>query len=315
MTKPYGKWDLSYYMCVMAWTGSKMDFEPDKVRERLKIMKAAGIEWIGVDGINTLEPSDQNYAGVVSVFRDWLDKAGLRLSSFHYSGPTFAALDQGQDTVRQHLVQDVELFRAWQPRAMVIHADWIWGVNSQEGLDRGFAAEVARHGEDAVLETVAANLKVMAKAAQPYGIRLAIENMGPYGRLSQIDTLPRLVAAIDEPNAGFCLDSGHAHLCGDNVAQWVVTAGKRLFETHFHDNRGHGNDEHWPAGFGTISWVDVILALDAISFEGPVTFETTGWPLPDPVEGYRRAMQWWDACGLMAASVKGVSADWWRGKQ
>jgi sugar phosphate isomerase/epimerase len=52
--------------------------------------------------------------------------------------------------------------------------------------------------------------------------------------------------------------------------------GGKLFETHFHDNRGRRVDEHLPVGFGTIPWFEVIQAMEDIRFPGPVTFETTG---------------------------------------
>jgi len=304
MAAPHRPWELSFYACVMRWTGQQMVFEPETVRATFAILRAAGIRWIGVDGINLLEAGNRAYADVVRETRGWLEEFGLRLSSFHYAGPTYAALERGQDQLRQGLLESVELFSAWRPKAFVIHAGWILGENTTGGVQAAFEAEAARHGADAVLQSVAANLKVMARAAAPHGIQLAVENLGPYDALATRDTLPRLVAAIDEPNAGYCLDAGHAHLGGESVADWVRLMGPRLFETHFHDNRGRGVDEHWPVGFGTVSWIDVIQALDEVGFPGPVTFEATGWPLADRVDGYRQAIAWWRAAEEFAAQVR-----------
>jgi sugar phosphate isomerase/epimerase len=299
-----GKRDLSYYTTMMAWTGKEMVFREAEVRARLDAIHAAGIRWIGIDGINLLERMDRDIRDVVRIAGEWFEERGFRLSSFHYAGPTYAPLDMGQDVVRQNLIENVELFRRWTPRAMVIHASWGLSENTPDGVTDLYAREVARHGEDAVVATVAGNLKIMARAAASHGIRLALENMGKYMPLAQPDSLGRLVQAIDEPNVGYCVDSGHAHAFGESVPDWVRQAGDRLFETHFHDNRGIGLDEHGPVGFGTISWIDVILALDDIGFPGPVTFETTGWPLDDVAEGYRMAMAWWRACETLAAQVK-----------
>ena len=311
MSTPHGRWPLSFYTCIVRWTGERMVLEPENVRARLATLQQAGIHWIGVDGINAMEPTDLCYEEVAPRIAEWFTEHDLRLSSLHFAGPTFAPLGSSQEAVQHNLLRFINLFSVWRPRSIVIHADWILGANTTEAIKLAHDAEAQRHGAEAVLQTIAANLKLMARAAAAHGIRLALENMGPFDRCSDTFTLPRLVAMVAEPNVGYCIDSGHAHLHGENVAQWIMQAGARLFETHFHDNRSRGLDEHLPVGFGTISWPDVILALDAVGFEGPVTFETGGWPGPDPAQGYRRAMEWWYACGLVAARLGHKPDNWW----
>ena len=50
--------------------------------------------------------------------------------------------------------------------------------------------------------------------------------------------------------------------------------------------------------------MDVIHALDEIGFQGPVTFETTGWPIEDIAQGYREAIAWWRTAESLAAKLK-----------
>lgn len=290
---------------MLQWDGSVFTFDPQRARSHLECLKAAGVGWLGVDGVNLLEPMAFDLEEVVSRTGAWMDELGFRVSSFHFAGPTIAPLAEGQDAVIRNFMRNVEIFPRWKPRAFVIHAGWILGQNSVAGIKAGIAAECARHGAAAIADTLAANLKQLAQAVAPHGIRLALETMGklllPFGGE---EDLPRLIQAVDEPNVGYCLDAGHAHMCGESVVAWVSRCGARLFETHFHDNRGQGRDEHMPVGFGTLSWIDVIQALDDAGFAGPVTFETTGWPLSDAAEGYRMAVAWWRACETLAARVK-----------
>ena len=309
------EWELSYYTDLVPWQDGQLRLPNRRVHTYLKALSTAKIRWIGVDGINILEPCECPLSDIVSAGGECLQKFDLRLSSLHYAGPTYAPLDDGQSRVQDLLCEFLERFRVWKPRVLVIHAGWADGCRSTcGGVAAAYIEESTRHGEEAVIETVAANLKTLARAAQAYGIRLAIENVGYFLPLGDSQSVCRLVSAIGEENVGFCVDSGHAHAYGESVPDWIKRAGSQLFETHFHDNRALGRDmpktversppayidEHLPVGFGTINWMDVILALKETSFSGPVTFETTGWPVSDPVEGLRLAALWWHTCVSMA---------------
>lgn len=91
------------------------------------------------------------------------------------------------------------------------------------------------------------------------------------------DQVIGLIKDIGSSNLGICLDSGHTHINGIDVAEAVRKCGSWLVETHFHDNFGDA-DLHRPIGIGTINWASVILALKEIDFKGPITFEADGAP-------------------------------------
>jgi len=303
MASMTGKWELSYYTDPILWTQRRtVAFDEGDCHKKLETIRRSGIHWIGINGVNLLEPTECDVLESVNKVAAMLDALGLKVSSFHYAGPTYARLSLSQERVRENMNASIEMFKLWRPKSFVIHANWILGENTTFGVDCAFDKEAEKHGAQAVLETVAENLKYMARLARKYGIRLAVENMGK-SPLGAPEDLPKLIEKINEPNAGYCLDSGHANHSGQKPEDWARVMGKKLFETHFHDNRGE-TDEHMPVGFGTINWIDVINALSEIGFEGPVTFETGGWPLEDPVEGYREAIAWWRACEKIAAQKK-----------
>ena len=97
---------------------------------------------------------------------------------------------------------------------------------------------------------------------QPADFRIMIENVldpepGP---------LSELVARIDDPRAGVCLDVGHAHVSLHVPAsEWLRVLGPQITHLHVHDN-DRSFDQHCLPGDGSIGfpaiWPD-ILALDA----------------------------------------------------
>ncbi len=302
-------WDLSYYTHAIPSRDGRHVFDEQEIRGNWKILKDAGIGWVAFHGVNLFEKSEADFSVVVPLIADMLEEFGFKVSSLHFGGPVYAPVDKSQTLVQERLLEYVDTFKAWKPHALVLHAGWVHAPDSgADGAVEAYRRFIAARGLDSLLSTVAANLKPMGRTAAAHGIKLAIENMGRFFPLGQRNSLPALVVMIDEPNVGYCLDSGHAHACGESVIEWIDTMRDKLFETHFHDNRARaaglteefvstkGIDEHLPPGFGTIPWLDVIQALRRISFPGPITFESDGWPGMEPLDGYRHAIAWWRTC-------------------
>lgn len=116
----------------------------------------------------------------------------------------------------------------------------------------------------------------LAPLAESCNVSMNVENVGgDYDSAYRTaDEVLSITEPVGSPAMGVCLDSGHAHLAGLSVADMIRRLGPKLRETHFHDNRGNA-DFHQPVGIGTIDWIDVLAALDEISYPYPVIFE---WP-------------------------------------
>ena len=311
------QWELSYYIAPIGWNGKRLTFDEKKANEEFRTLREAGVRWAGFNGAGSIEKAAFDFPAAVSSISTMMRDHGIRLSSFHYAGPTIADPAGSQERVRETMFKDIATFAPWRPKAFVVHPWWplIRAAGDPLGL-KPYWLWTRRRGFETLIETIAGNLKLMAKAAARHSIRLALETMGkfapPPGKY-----LPRLVELIDEPNVGYCLDAGHVHACGESVVEWVRRCGGKLFETHFHDNRGLGAgekgafirpkdyDEHLSPGLGTIPWIDVINALVATKFQGPVTFETSGWPHMVPSEGYAHAIAWWRTCEAVAKEKRG----------
>lgn len=116
--------------------------------------------------------------------------------------------------------------------------------------------------------------------AKKYGVKIAIENMVDFGGNRRrycggdISELCELVDTINDPDVGICLDTGHAHYSGANVAEAVRLIGvKRLIATHVDDNKKNADDHVLPF-FGTIDWEPVMKALAEIGYDKDFTYET-----------------------------------------
>jgi len=110
-------------------------------------------------------------------------------------------------------------------------------------------------------------------AAKEAGVRVALENV------ESIPHLQWLLDRCDDPNVGFCWDSGHAH-CYNQDYDLLGMYGHRLMATHLNDNFGVGradgsiskyDDLHLLPFDGTLDWDAAMQQLG--DFDGPLTFE------------------------------------------
>lgn len=302
-------WELSYYTAPLGWDGKQITFDEELADTELEVLRKAGVSWTGFNGAGHHEPMAFDLEAAVDKIVGMMKRHGLQLSSFHFAGPTFAEPGTSQEEVRELMRKSVESFAPFRPKSFVVHP-W-WPERRVGGVADIYPRLVRTHGLEALMKTIAANLKFLAKATARHQIKIAVETMGRFMPLR--GELAALVDMVDEPNVGYCLDSGHIHACGDDVAATIRSLGDRIFETHLHDNRALGakdrhaiipstSDEHLSPGFGTIPWIDVINALRDVGFQGPATFETRGWPgVEDQVESHRLAVRWWRACEALAA--------------
>lgn len=306
------EWKLSYYTKAMPFINGKLTFDENEIHKEWSQIKEAGIDCIGLNGINLSEKCECDFNNALLKIARMLDEFDFHITSLHFAGPTFLSLKEDQRKIQKDLEKYVETFSVWKPASLVVHASWISLHGNCPDIIKAYEKEAAENGVEKVIDTVANNLKRMARCAARHGIKLALENMGRFLPLGQLDNLPELIEKIDEPNVGYCLDSGHAHAFNEDLVEWINIMGGKLFETHFHDNRAlaknckdkyadtKGVDEHLSPGFGTIPWIDVIQSLKNIAFKGPVTFETKGWPGEDICLGYKNAIAWWRACEALA---------------
>jgi sugar phosphate isomerase/epimerase len=100
--------------------------------------------------------------------------------------------------------------------------------------------------------------KVMETAVK-IGLRVAVENVFD----EEPEALQMLIEKIDNPDFGFCFDTGHFNLFSKvTMEQWFESLGRRLVEVHVHDNDGKA-DSHWALGRGNIDFEKFFGLLNA----------------------------------------------------
>lgn len=78
---------------------------------------------------------------------------------------------------------------------------------------------------------------------------------------------------------GFVCDTGHAHQCGDDTAEYLPAVGRRLRSWHLHDNYGD-YDAHGLPNDGTIDWNHIAELGHACQYTGPLILEGGASLLP-----------------------------------
>ena len=129
--------------------------------------------------------------------------------------------------------------------------------------------------------------------AKNYGVTICLENMfsrhngktfcgccgDPIDACRYVDELNRVAGT---ECFGFCLDTGHAILGGQEILRTMRILGKRIRAFHVHDNNGI-NDQHIAPYLGVLDWNRFIQGLADIRFDQTMCFETfKSWENVDP---------------------------------
>jgi protein FrlC len=82
----------------------------------------------------------------------------------------------------------------------------------------------------------------------------------------------RMIHEIKSERLGICLDTGHAHVNGEDLAQAVRACQRVPLHIHIDDNRGD-SDAHMIPGEGSINYKPFVQALEGIHYQGFVSAE------------------------------------------
>ena len=123
-------------------------------------------------------------------------------------------------------------------------------------------------------------LEKVCRYAEDKNVAIALENSTS---MENMEFILGLVEAVDAPNIGICVDTGHANLGDLTAPRAIRMAGEKLLTTHLQDNFGE-RDDHMAPGMGVIDWEDVFRALKEIGYKRTLMLELTDAPTPDSRE-------------------------------
>ncbi len=197
--------------------------------------------------------------------RQLVESHGLAPLDYHLG--TTGLIKQGDEVIATDvLAQRVEELQGFGIVNLVVHLRSVFGVE-----DADLLPYLDERGPAWLDDLLVEPLRAAADLAGQYNMRIALENI-PHPHRRSVRDILEVIALADRSNIGICLDTGHTHICGFDLADEVRRAGDRLFTLHVHDNLGL-RDRHLMAGLGTIDWPGFDAALDDVRYQSPIPFE------------------------------------------
>lgn len=205
--------------------------------------------------------TEEEFEAYILDIKAQMDAAGVAPTQVH--GPFVWPIHEETEELRARKMALMK--RSIRCTALMGTKNWVIHPISPFGIGDFWPEEVWRINEEFFRE--------LLPTAKKYGVTICLENMPwktyPIATPEQSFELIRL---INDENFKFCLDTGHAAVCGISPADAVRMAGSDLRALHVHDNDGKG-DKHWVPCMGVIDWKDFAAALKEINYDGVVSFE------------------------------------------
>ena len=143
-------------------------------------------------------------------------------------------------------------------KELIINADpkGGWGDDSQPKTEEEFKRQGAYFSE------IAAKVKAL-------GLRVSMHNHAAEPHNADGDL--RSVFEYATPDVGLCLDTGWAHVAGQDCVELIKTYRDRIYSLHLRNQQGPVPTEE--ISLGEIKMAEVVEALKDIHYEGWFTFE------------------------------------------
>lgn len=217
--------------------------------ERLQLIKSAGFDatslwWedeIGTPGIRK--------ESMPNLVRD----SGLFLENIHIPYHDCDDLWSDCQSVRNAVVNQ---YRRW----LIDCAEHQIPILVMHISDSRLLPPPNRNGIDSIMHLI--------KTAEDLDITIAVENTG------REDYIRFVFSQISSPNLGFCYDSSHNRIYGQNRIDLLESLADRLVCTHLSDNDGQ-RDCHWLPGEGIIDFNQIGRVLASANYQAIVTLEVT----------------------------------------
>jgi sugar phosphate isomerase/epimerase len=148
------------------------------------------------------------------------------------------------------------------------------------GLIRGIVKSGISHEQS--MDWLIAALRECSEAAQPYGIRLALEPINRY-ETTLINNAAQgleLIERVGADNFGLLLDTFHMNIEEPVIEESIRSCGKHIFHFHVADSN------RWYPGAGHLDFRAMLEALSSIDYSGWVSGEFL--PKPDAETAAKR---------------------------
>lgn len=160
--------------------------------------------------------------------------------------------EQIRSVTRRRFRQLLEWVAVFEPRTLVAHANY----------------DVTRYGpfKWGWLKRSVSFWRALADRLKETSTRLVLENVYEWTP----ENMKHIFEAIDHPEIGFCLDTGHQAAFGRApLEHWVDVMAPFIRQLHLHDNDGR-TDQHLAIGVGSIDFPAFFKQMSALFPSPPV---------------------------------------------
>jgi sugar phosphate isomerase/epimerase len=130
----------------------------------------------------------------------------------------------------------------------------------------------AGRGKAGGLAAIVTVLHEVMPVAEEKDVLICLENHEG-NNLENGDDYAHIFAAIDSPNLGICLDTGHFDAAGVDMDDLIDRFGLKINHIHVKENKGFGRKEFVRFGQGTTDNFHVVDRMLALGYEGFITVE------------------------------------------
>jgi sugar phosphate isomerase/epimerase len=130
-------------------------------------------------------------------------------------------------------------------------------------------------------------LQKCSRAAEPAGVRLALEPINRYETtlINNVSQGLDLIEKVGSPNFGLLLDTFHMNIEEANITDSINACGERIFHFHVADSN------RWYPGAGHLDFGAILRVLVSTGYDGWVSGEFL--PKPDAATAARKNLEYW----------------------
>jgi sugar phosphate isomerase/epimerase len=136
------------------------------------------------------------------------------------------------------------------------------------------SATAVKKGQQGGVDGIIAVLKELAPYAEEKGVRVSLENHA-FSNLEDLDDYGRILDAIQSPNVGICMDTGHFDAAGVSLDELVDRFFDRINHIHLKENRGFGEKEFTRFGEGTTENARIVEKMISKGYTGYMVVEVS----------------------------------------
>jgi sugar phosphate isomerase/epimerase len=152
------------------------------------------------------------------------------------------------------------------------------------GLIRGLVKPGVSQGQAEEWQCEA--LQECCQAAEPFGVRLALEPINRYETSLVNNSIQgmKLIQDVGAPNFGLLLDTFHMNIEEARIEDSIRNCAERIFHFHVADSN------RWYPGAGHFDFRSILIALKNIRYKGWISGEFL--PLPDAVTAAQKNIEY-----------------------